>query len=1132
MATSQKKNLLKKGFMFETNTSHSIEIGRVFYSHLKDKKKSLNIFTANVFDAISLKEELIWFYPELRINHLPDWETLPYDQISPHPELTSERLLALYQMTQNEFDINLLPITTALHFLPPKSYIEKFSFDFKVKQEVDIEAFKTRLIENGYFNVDKVLSPGEFAIRGSIIDIYPMGSIVPYRIDFFGNEIDTIRTFDVDTQRGLYPTNKIKLLPAREFPIDSDGVSQFRENYREKFNGDLSKSKPYKNISKGTPFAGIEWYLPLFFENTNTIFDYINPSDLTLQLGDVHKAAIDYQSETQSRFRLYSYDPERPILETTDLLLPTDQFFKKINQSEQIKKTKISTPTQFDVAIDRDELPPLRKLKQFIGNSKKRILICTDGLGRRESIAELLKQSDQNFKEIETWQDFTLSDQKVCLISSPLHKGFFHDEFIVITENEIFPNFVKQIKKKNRNKSFNEDGIVKDLTELNVGDPVVHELHGVGRYQGLVDLDYGDGMTEFLLLHYERDDKLYVPVSNLFLVSRYSGGPSESAPIHKLGSGAWDKAKKKALLQIHDTAAELLDLYAKRSIQRGYSSKINLKDYEVFCDEFPFEETIDQQTAIEKVIHDMESPKPMDRLICGDVGFGKTEVALRAAFISVLNNKQVIILVPTTLLAEQHFSNFSDRFAKWPIKIEEISRFKSKKQQLESLKKLENGQIDIIIGTHRLIQPDVKFKDLGLIVIDEEHRFGVRQKEKLKAFRKNVDVLALTATPIPRTLSMAMEGLREFSIISTPPEKRLPIKTFVVNSSQGIINEAVSREFNRGGQVYFLHNEVNTIQFMYEKLSKLLPDARIGIAHGQLKEKELESVMQDFHQHRINILLCSTIIETGIDIPSANTIIMNRADKFGLAQLHQLRGRVGRSHHQAYAYLMIDEDRKLTSNAKKRLEAIQLMEDLGAGYHLAIHDLEIRGAGELLGDNQSGQMHEIGFSLYMEMLNKAIKQLKAGEELDIEKPITSNREINLHTPTILTQTYCPNTNERLVIYKRFSSCKSQDELVALKEELIDRFGQMPEQTKDLVIFHKLRIDIASTEIIKIDSNKKSTEITFQKNASIDPIKLIDLIQSDHRFKMNGPDKLKVALEEEEVAKRVTFITKKIDDLKV
>ena len=1122
----------ENNFFINTNTSHSIEIGRIFYEHLSSKKQSLNIFTGNVFEAIRLKEEISWFYPKLRVNHFPDWETLPYDQISPHPDLISERLLTLYQMTQREFDINLLPLSTSLHLLPPRSYIEKFSFNFKTNQAVDINAFKNRLVDNGYLYVEKVMNPGEFAMRGGIIDIFPMGSIVPYRIDFFDNEIESIRTFDVDTQRSLYPTNKIKLLPARECPLDDEGVGIFRNNYREKFEGDLSKSKIYKSITKSTPFAGMEWYLPLFFEQTNSIFDYIEPKDAVLLLGDTAKAASDYWSETASRYRLYAYDTERPILEPNEFLIPPDQFFKKIKDYSQIKKHKDRIKSIKDIAIDRDESPPLHKLSKLISKSTQRILLCAEGLGRRESLADLLKQSDIQFKLVEDWNAFIDSHEKVCLIAGPLHDGFSYSNYLIITENEIFPNFVRQIKKSKRNKSFSSDGIVKDLTELSIGDPIVHEQHGVGRYKGLVDLDYGEGINEFLELHYEREDKLYVPVSQLYLISRYSGGPIESAPIHKLGSGSWEKAKKKALTQIHDTAAELLDLYAKRSLQKGVSSKINLNDYDAFVDGFPFEETADQKDAIERVVEDMESPRPMDRLVCGDVGFGKTEVALRAAFISVLNGKQAIVLVPTTLLAEQHFDNFCDRFARWPIKIEEISRFKSKKQQYESLQLLHEGKIDIIIGTHRLLQPDVKFKDLGLVVIDEEHRFGVRQKEKLKAFRKNVDVLALTATPIPRTLSLAMEGLREFSVIATPPQKRLSIKTFVVNFSQGIIKEAVLREFNRGGQVYFLHNEVNTIQSMFEKLSKLLPEAKIGVAHGQLREKELEHVMQDFHQQRINILLCSTIIETGIDIPTANTIIMNRADKFGLAQLHQLRGRVGRSHHQAYAYLLIDEDRKLTSNAKKRLEAIQLMEDLGAGYHLAMHDLEIRGAGELLGDNQSGQMHEIGFNLYIDMLNNAIKQLKKGEKLDLESPITSNKEINLHTPTILTQTYCPNTNERLIIYKRLSSCKSIDELKSIKEELIDRFGIMPLQTINLILFHELRINILSTEVMKIDSSKRKSEITIKKNADIDPIKIIDLLQNDQRFKMNGPDKIKILLEEEDVARRVKFITKTINEITV
>ncbi len=1131
MSASLVNSSLGNSFHINSNTSQSFEIGRIFCDHLESSGKSLNIFTASVFEATRLKEEISWFFPKLKVNHLPDWETLPYDQISPHPDLISERLLTLYEMTQKEFDINLLPLSTSLHFLPPRSYIEKFSFNFKTGQDVDINAFKNRLVENGYLYVDKVFNPGEFAMRGGIIDLYPMGSIVPYRIDFFDNEIDSIRTFDVDTQRSLYPTNKIKLLPARECPLDENGISTFRQNYRERFEGDLAKSNLYKSISKGTPFAGMEWYLPLFFDGIDSIFDYLDKDDLVIQMGDLSKSAENYWSEAESRFRLYAYDAERPILQPKDLLISPDDFFKKIKQHKDIKKTKHAPENIAIVAIDRDVSPPLDRLKTFIKRTPKRILICAEGLGRRESLFELLNQSSIDFSVVESWDDFVASSEKISLITSPIHQGFIQKDYVVITENEIFPNFVRQTKKTRRNKSFNNDGIVKDLTELSIGDPVVHEQHGVGRYQGLVDLDYGDGMTEFLVLHYDKQDKLYVPVSQLHLVSRYSGGPAESAPIHKLGSGSWEKSKKRALLQIHDTAAELLDLYAKRSLQRGYSSKINLNDYVSFVEGFPFEETVDQKEAIERVIEDMESARPMDRLICGDVGFGKTEVALRAAFISVLNGKQAIVLVPTTLLAEQHFNNFSDRFAKWPIKIEEISRFKSKKQQLESLEKLEEGKIDIIIGTHRLLQPDIKFKDLGLVVIDEEHRFGVRQKEKLKAFRRNVDVLALTATPIPRTLSMAMEGLREFSVIATPPQKRLSIKTFVVNHSQGIIKEAVAREFNRGGQIYFLHNEVNTIQSMHEKLSALLPDAKIGVAHGQLQEKELERVMQDFHQQRINVLLCSTIIETGIDIPTANTIIMNRADKFGLAQLHQLRGRVGRSHHQAYAYLLIDEDRKLTSNAKKRLEAIQLMEDLGAGYHLAMHDLEIRGAGELLGDNQSGQMHEIGFSLYMDMLNHAIKQLKKGEKLDLDLPLASNKEINLHTPAILTQAYCQNTNERLIIYKRLSSCKTRDQLKELKEELVDRFGVMPVQTKNLILFHELRIDLISTDVIKIDSSQTITEITFKDNADIDPIQIIDLLQNDRRFKMNGPDRIKITASINDTSDRVAFIIKTLNQLK-
>jgi len=1109
--------------MLNQNGYLAIELGKLFKNNLSPQNKSLNIFTSTVFEAIQLQEEIKWFYPEIKVNLLPDWETLPYDEISPHPDLTSERLQTLFQMTQRVFDINLLPISTCLHYLPPRNYIERYSFLFKKKQTVDVVAFKSQLISAGYRYVDKVINHGEYAVRGGIIDLYPMGSTVPYRLDFFDNEIESIRTFDADTQRSLYPVKEISLLPARECPLDEEGIRIFRENYREAFEGDPSKSRIYKSVSNGIPFSGMEWYLPLFFDSCDLIFDYLDSSDQIFYLDSFESCAENYWSEASKRFKLFAYDAERPILEPEKVLIKIDIFLNKLHSFDHVQKIKKNEFMLENLAIDRDRDEPLAKLHGFITKKNKKTLIGAEGLGRRETLSQLLEQNKLRFAKVENWDHFNKSDDLINLAVSPLHSGFETDEYLIITENEIFPNFVKQKKRSTRDKNFNSDVIVKDLTELDIGDPVVHEQHGVGRYQGLFNLDFGDGESEFLLLHYERGDKLYVPVAQLHYISRYSGGPIETAPLHKLGSGTWEKAKKKALIQIHDTAAELLNLYSKRSLKQGKQFSINIDDYQRFADGFPFEETPDQKEAIEHVIRDMESKRPMDRLICGDVGFGKTEVALRAAFISAMNEKQTIVLVPTTLLAEQHYNNFSDRFANWPVRVEEISRFKSKKEQSETLEQLKSGHVDILIGTHRIIQDDVKFKDVGLIIIDEEHRFGVRQKEKLKKFRTNVDVLTLTATPIPRTLSMAMEGLREFSIIATPPQKRLSIKTFVVNHSQGIIREAVLREFNRGGQVYFLHNDVKTIQSQYEKLSKLLPEARIGIAHGQLREKDLEHVMQDFHQQRINLLLCSTIIETGIDIPTANTIIINRADKFGLAQLHQLRGRVGRSHHQAYAYMLLDEDRKLSSQSKKRLEAIQLLEDLGSGYYLAIHDLEIRGAGELLGDNQSGQIHEIGFNLYIDMLNHAVRQLKMGKSLDLEDPIKANVDINLHLPTIITNDYVPNTNERLILYKRLSSCKNYEALKELEEEFIDRFGLMPEQTKNLILLHTLRIMIQAYEIEKIDAGSASIEIAFKPNANIDPVKIIDLIQSDHSYKMNGPSRLRIIKNFLELDERINFI---------
>lgn len=1113
----------------------------------------LVIITASAFEAQRLLEELPWFAPSLSVHLLPDWETLPYDHFSPHPDLISERLATLYQISQNTCDVIIVPIGTALIRLPAQSYLAAHSFMLKKGQKLDLEALRLQCAQAGYHHVSQVISPGEFSVRGGLIDLFPMGGVLPYRLDLFDDEIESIRTFDIDTQRSLYPVPEIRLLPAREFPLDDAGIARFRSNFREIFEGDPSRAKIYKDVSKGVATGGIEWYLPLFFEQTATLLDYLPKNAMLCLHGNLDWASQSFWREAQSRYRLLAHDVERPIIAPELLLIKADDFFKSTRQfailnlnietqvdnsvyaanhsAEELAYTlppKLSGLPALD--IERRAEQPLHKLQAFIASSKQRILIAAESLGRRETMLQLFAEHGLNISVCETWAEFQKSDERIMLGVSTLHAGFLTPNlkpvsanFAIITEAELYAATVRQQRRREKEKTRNTEGMLKDLSELRENDPVVHEQHGVGRYRGLFNFDFGEGETEFLLLEYYGDDKLYVPVSQLFLISRYSGGPPESAPLHRLGSGHWEKAKKKALKQIRDTAAELLNLYAQRAARKGHAFKLSLQDYEAFCEGFPFEETPDQLEAIENVIKDMQSGRPMDRLVCGDVGFGKTEVALRAAFVAVMGGRQVAVLVPTTLLAEQHYNTFTDRFAEWPIKIAEISRFRTAKEQAEALKGLEEGKIDIIIGTHRLIQKDVKFKNLGLSILDEEHRFGVRQKEQLKALRAEVDVLTLTATPIPRTLSMAMEGLREFSVISTPPQKRLSIKTFHTDYSEGIIREAVTREFKRGGQVYFLHNEVDTIHSMREKLERILPEARIAIAHGQLRERELEHVMRDFYHQRSNLLLCTTIIETGIDVPTANTIIMNKADMFGLAQLHQLRGRVGRSHHQAYAYLLTDPDRKITAQAKKRLDAIQLLEDLGAGFHLAMHDLEIRGAGELLGDSQSGEMQEIGFTLYADMLNHAVKQLKAGKEPDLNSPLGVTTEINLHTPALLTNDYCPDVHERLVLYKRLANCTDDDQLDSMQEELIDRFGLLPEQGEALLACHRLRIAAKPLGINKIDASDSAIQLHFNQNTELDPTKLIALLQRDRRCRMNGPDKLRITVQYHDVQARVDFI---------
>ncbi len=1117
----------KSRFSYPANGLDSLSLATLSCS-LKTTKSPLVVITSTAFEAQRLLEEIPYFSPDLRVNLLPDWETLPYDVFSPHPDLISERLATLYQISQNVCDVMIVPIATALLRLPSIAFLSAHTFMLKKGQNLNLDALRNQCAQAGYHHVSQVISPGEFSVRGGLVDLFPMGSVLPYRIDLFGDEIETIRTFDIDTQRSLYPVPEIRLLPAREFPLDEAGIAKFRSNFREQFEGDPQRATIYKNVSKGVASGGIEWYLPLFFDATASFLDYLSPSANICLHGNVDKAAQQFWTEANSRYRLLAHDAERPILKPEILLIKTEDFFAQTQAFVTLTLTHEAGEMLPALDIERRAEQPLHKLQAFIhadsGESKKqRILITAESLGRRETMAQLFAEHGLAISTCETWAEFENSQERLMLGVSSLHSGFTDDKIVVITESELYSGTVRQQRRREKEKARNTEGMLKDLSELHFSDPVVHEQHGVGRYKGLVNLDFGEGETEFLLLEYFGDDKLYVPVSQLFLISRYSGGPPESAPLHRLGSGQWEKAKKKALKQIRDTAAELLNLYAQRAARRGHAFTLSLQDYDAFCEGFPFEETPDQLEAIENVIKDMQSGRPMDRLVCGDVGFGKTEVALRAAFVAVMGGRQVAVLVPTTLLAEQHYQNFCDRFAEWPIKVAEISRFRTAKEITEALRGLASGEIDIIIGTHRLIQKDVKFKNLGLVILDEEHRFGVRQKEQLKAMRAEVDVLTLTATPIPRTLSMAMEGLREFSVISTPPQKRLSIKTFATYYGEGIIREAMMREFKRGGQVYFLHNEVDTIFVQREKLEKIVPDARIGIAHGQLRERELESVMRDFHQQRFNVLLCTTIIETGIDIPTANTIIMNRADMFGLAQLHQLRGRVGRSHHQAYAYLLTDEHRKITPQAQKRLDAIQLMEDLGAGFHLAMHDLEIRGAGELLGDSQSGEMQAIGFQLYSDMLNHAVKQLKAGKEPDLDAPLGVTTEINLHVPALLTNTYCPDVHERLVLYKRLANANNDDELDTLQEELIDRFGLLPEQGEALLACHRLRIMAKPLGIIKIDASDAAIQLQFNIKADLDPMKLVNLLQRDRRCRMNGPDKLRVTAQFGNLAHRVEFV---------
>ncbi|EMS6618312.1 transcription-repair coupling factor [Neisseria gonorrhoeae] len=1186
-------------------------------------KRLKAVLTQDAEQALRLQTAWRFFRPHDTAVFLPDWETLPYERFSPHQDLVSERLSALWQIKSGAADVLFVPVATAMQKLPPVPFLAGRTFWLKTGQTLDIGRLKTDLVDAGYNHVSHVVAAGEFAVRGGIVDLFPMGSETPYRIDLFDDEIDSIKTFDTDTQRTISPVSEIRLLPAHEFPTDSEAQKIFRSRFREEVDGNPNDAAVYKAVSNGHFGAGVEYYLPLFFENElETLFDYIGEDALFVSLGDVHAEANRFWNDVKSRYAMAQGDETYPPLLPQHLYLSADVFAGRLkNYGQVLPDVSGKAHSLPDLAVNRQSDEPLQALKDFQTAFDGRILLCAESLGRRETMLGFLQQNGLKAKPVSDWQGFLSAHEPLMITVAPLAYGFklgglqsssqqqtvpasegegkavtdqtefsasatnplpsplpqereqsaaavsdglkaaavstesslylvasdLHGQtrqqsapspvgegwgegkavaaqsaIAVITESDLY-QYVARSRVHNRRKKHAavSDGLLRDLAEINIGDPVVHEEHGIGRYTGLVTMDLGGETNEMMLLEYAGEAQLYVPVSQLHLISRYSGQAHESVALHKLGSGAWNKAKRKAAEKARDTAAELLNLYAQRAAQSGHKFEINESDYQAFVDGFGYEETEDQAAAIAAVIKDLTQAKPMDRLVCGDVGFGKTEVALRAAFVAVMGGKQVAVLAPTTLLVEQHAQNFADRFADFPVKVASLSRFNNSKATKATLEGMADGTVDIVIGTHKLVQDDIKFKNLGLLIIDEEHRFGVRQKEQLKRLRANVDILTMTATPIPRTLSMALEGLRDFSLITTAPSRRLAVKTFVKPFSEGSVREAVLRELKRGGQVFFLHNEVDTIENMRERLETLLPEARIGVAHGQLRERELEQVMRDFLQQRFNVLLCSTIIETGIDIPNANTIIINRADKFGLAQLHQLRGRVGRSHHQAYAYLLTPE--YITKDAEKRLDAIAAADELGAGFTLAMQDLEIRGAGEILGEGQSGEMMQVGFTLYTEMLKQAVRDLKKGRQPDLDAPLGITTEIKLHSPALLPEDYCPDIHERLVLYKRLAVCETVQQINAIHEELVDRFGLPEQPVKTLIESHHLRLAAKELGIDAIDATSEAVTVTFGKHHCIDPTGIILLIQTDKKYRLAGADKLRFAAEMENIEVRINTV---------
>jgi len=1075
------------------------------------------VIAADALDAHRLVDEIRYFAPTLAVRPLPDWETLPYDTLSPHQDLVSERLETLYRLSQpgaGDIDVLVAPATTALHRLAPPQYVAGHTFFFRQGEKIDSEALRSRLVFAGYQHVSQVVAPGEFAIRGGLLDLFPMGSTLPYRLDLLDDQLDSIRAFDPDTQRGLYPVADIRLLPGREFPLDEAARQAFRRRWRDRIEGDPSRASVYKDVGSGIASQGIEYYLPLFFDQTSTLFDYLPEGAVIALHGPIESAIQRFWNETSERHRFLARDAARPILPPADLFLSAEAFFTRAGSHGRIALGE-GLHDDFDslppLAVERRAEDPVQRLRRYSEDFDGRVLVVADSAGRRETIGQMFNEYQLQHADNADFAAFAAADAPLALGVAPLHEGFVLREarLAVITETELYAASPRRLRGKQRERTSNVEAMIRDLAELRVGDPVVHVEHGIGRYLGLQTMDLGAGDTEFLHLEYASEATLYVPVAQLHLISRYSGADPDAAPLHQLGGADWDKARRRAAKQVRDTAAELLNLYALRAARKGHAFEFRAHDYEAFAEGFGFEETPDQQAAIDAVLKDMGASFPMDRLVCGDVGFGKTEVALRATFAAVAGGRQVAVLCPTTLLAEQHVQTFRDRFAEWPVRIVELSRFRSAKEVDEAAAGIASGAVDIVIGTHRILSENIRFARLGLVIIDEEHRFGVRQKERLKALRSEVDVLTLTATPIPRTLALSLEGIRDFSVIATAPQRRLAIRTFVRKESSSLVREAVLRELKRGGQVYFLHNEVETIENRRARLAELLPEARIQIAHGQMPERDLERVMHDFYQQRFNVLLCTTIIETGIDVPTANTIVIHRADKFGLAQLHQLRGRVGRSHHQAYAYLLVPDEGGLTKNAEKRLEAIQNLEELGSGFYLAMHDLEIRGAGEVLGESQSGNMQEVGFDLYSQMLNAAVRALRSGREPDLLAPLAAVTEINLHVPALLPPDYVNDVHQRLSMYKKLASCDDEDELVRLQEELVDRYGKLPAPGKALLDTHRLRLLAGPLGAKKIDASGEAIVIHFVPEPPFETAKLIELLQKSRTMRLSGPAKLRI-----------------------